>query len=255
MRDTVGFVWKVKGEWLVGPAPPRLLVTGDTLFAGDTIRRGQKGFASDLVEIVLRDGTEKNQRCWELSEAECSLPIALEPVRQSESTFSRILGAVVAYLSNDSERYVVSAIVRAAMDTVTSPCSGELKESVARLEGGVLDLGPALAQVRSGDCELVLQPAGREDPTRAAEPVAVSYRWDPRYPAGVAVAGISPGLYEVGLSDRSSSAWVLIAAGADYPRLQSAFAEAESNTGAWHVYPYHARGFLRAYLDYLSGGR
>lgn len=141
------------------------------------------------------------------------------------------------------------------MVAVSRGVEEELVDSVAPIQGDVVDLSAAFHDMDSGQYWLSVTPIDRASSTRSA-PIRLEYKHG--LPATVTLASIQPGLYKILIVDQSgepagSDCWILATTAEAYPSISRQFDTAREQASKWPggVDPSNARALLRAYLESL----
>lgn len=249
----VGFILKVKGEWLLN---------GKTVAAGQTLPPGGKIYHSqqkpsespplDYITVIFLDGKTES-RSWDKIES-WNDPIQLPAAqREAPSRWQRIVIAVMGVFPGHPEKY--------AQMSVRGSTAG-LRDAVVDSNNGQLNLSPAFKQMSKGRYLLLFEPIGETKASvekAASEPIP--FYWDPRAPQTLSVDGLRPGLYQLSRLGVQSEdhlpvgtrAWVLVSDHARYEETATAFQDGVILTEQWKEAPADAaRSFLRAYLDFLA---
>jgi hypothetical protein len=249
--EDVGFVLQVSGTWFLdGPSPQKIRL-GQALPAGGTIRAQTPHAHSSSIIVVLLDGSSLSCGTPEA----CVQPISLPTSTGSESSaWHRIVGAVKGLFTHQPDRYVPS---------LSRGKGWELHDSVVKLTNGQIDLSPAFKNMEKGEYRLNFQPISHDKTSESGVSLPpFPLPWDPEHPTPVAVEGLRPDLYKVGISVAESytedhepvEVWVLVQEPGTYEKTAAAFQEAVALTKQWNeeLTRSSTRGFLRAYLEYLA---
>jgi hypothetical protein len=160
--------------------------------------------------------------------------------------WSRLAAAVMPLIRGHGEVYIAA---------VSRDWGQGLREAVVRLDGGQVDLSPALSGQDAGSYSVRLQPIGTPGPAGNVLPLA----WTPGSPATIPAAGATQGLYKLLLVNAAgepsgTESWILLAAPPLYARLSADFEQAAQATAGWakEMDADAARPILRAYLRSLA---
>jgi hypothetical protein len=252
----LGYVLSVRGEWFVGSGQ-QATHSGRALQKGDTIRAGRKPWRGNEIVIVLRDGAAVRYSCADAPPTQprpeawdCARPVALSAAR-STPLASRMLDAVMHHFGEHPSR-PASLVSRSILDP-------DLRESVALLQNGTLDLRDALSALPADDYgfRLTAIQVDRGVVTQTGEPTVARLSWDPRAPRPLNTPGLQPGLYELGIVGASDVAWILVCAGNDCDAMRTQFHEVSQMATRWagQVSAPDARAFVRSALDFLQRQR
>lgn len=258
----VGVVLDVYGGWYIDGLGRQPLQKGDGVPAGGVLRIEAPAEA-DSIRIILSNGKPLVRRC--IIAGECSRPILLPRALPREtSTFEAIVEAGLRWFRRDTGRYSVHQV---------RSLKGSLREAVLEARDGRVDFAPALAEMAKGTYQLCLDADLTPDPLleRGECPRQLSVVWDKPLASPASHAPINPGLYQLIVLERRSSrlkrtmntAWVLVGGPSPYARAAASFGDARRLADSWgeEIDEGTARGFLRAYLEYLltqaskAGGR
>lgn len=258
----VGVVLDVYGGWYIDDSGRRPLRKGDGVPAGGVLRI-EAPAGADSIRILLSNGKTLVRRC--VNADECSRPTFLPRALPREtSTFEAIVEAGLRWFRRDAGRYSVHQV---------RSLTGSLREAVLEARGGRVDFAPALAEMAKGTYQLCLDADMTPDPLleRGECQRQLSVVWDKTSASNASPAPINPGLYQLivlerrhsGVRRTMNSAWVLVVGPSQYARAAASFGDARQLAGSWgeEFDEGTARGFLRAYLEYLltqagkAGGR
>lgn len=258
----VGVVLDVYGGWYIDDSGRRPLRKGDGVPAGGVLRI-EAPAESDSIRILLSDGKTLVRRC--VNSGECSRPTFLPRALPREtSTLGAIVEAGLRWFRRDTARYSVHQVRSLA---------GSLREAVLEARDGRADFAPAFAEMPKGTYHLCLDAELTPDPLleRGECPRPLSVVWDKTSALPASPGPVEPGLYQLivlerrssGLKRTMNSAWVLVGGPSHYARSAASFGEARRLADSWggEMDEGTARGFLRAYLEYLltqagqAGGR
>jgi hypothetical protein len=231
-----GFVLDLSGQCFQNGSN-RPLEVGQRLSTGATLHFPAQYKNTDYVEIALRDGTELSVHCSE--PRRCDAPIRIPGTTEGNSIMQTVLDSLLP-----QDRQYVVPITRG----VRPP-----RELVLEFADGEVDLGPLFEDVGDGVYELVLEPVSTSAVPTASSVFTVPVSWGPGHPSRVAVPGLEPGLFEVGVEKlQMNEVWVLIAPSSDYRRDASDLEDATRLARAWQLSPSDLHGFLRTYLASLA---
>jgi len=254
-EGVVGYVLSVRGDWRAGSlAEPA--ASGRTLSISDTIRAERPPWRGHEIVIVRREGRAVRYRCADVPPAEptpaawdCSRPIVLAPPT-TIPLHARILDAVMSHFGGHATRST-SLVSRGIPDR-------DLREAVAILHEGSLDLSDALSALPAGKYDFTLVSIKVDDAvvSRSGAPETASLTWDPRTPVALSRIRLQPGLHELGMTGGSDVAWVLICTGAGCDSVRAEFEQVREIASQWtgQVSASDVRAFVRAALDLLSRG-
>jgi hypothetical protein len=160
--------------------------------------------------------------------------------------WARLKEAVMPLIRGHGDVYIAA---------VSREWGQELREAVARLDGGETDLSPALPGLDAGSYYVRLQPIEAPDAAGRVVPL----QWAPGSPAKVPAPRAAPGLYKLLLVSATgepsgTESWILLATPQLHARLSADFEQAAQATAAWaqEMDPDAARPILRAYLRSLA---
>jgi hypothetical protein len=251
--EEVGFVLKLKGEWLLNG---KAVAAGETLPAGGKIvhspkKGGESSF--DYITVVRFDG-KLESRSWDKAETWRD-PVQLpQAEKEVPSPWKRVVAAVIGVFPGHPEKYSQMSVRGSAAD---------LRDAVVELKDGQVNLAPAFKYIRKGTYLLLFKPT--REATESREQGALKpalFNWDPDAPLPLRVNGLRPGLYDLSLlsvqsEDHQSTgakAWILVSDNARYEQTAAAFQQGITLTERrGKEAPADAtRSFLRAYLDSLA---
>lgn len=254
-QDKIGYVFELKGKWLLEGSPNRLLSTADSLPPGGVISfLAPDGVGPSRIVIHNRVGKLIESRECE-TKKDCN-PISLPRSTQPESSLlGRVFSTVMDILHRDPQKY------KAAITRGSRPL-----EAVLKLSGETIDLSVPFREERGQEYLLQFISEGREQ-VKPLFPIVFNSGKSLR----LVVPGIKAGLYKIQLLDirsrlplgPSDEVWVLAVESEDYYAVASAgLKEIMSEARQWQS-PVTGRripasgkaviGFLRAYLSYLDG--
>lgn len=237
-ENSVGFVLKVSGQWLLVGDKEQTIKAGDQLPAEAKIRPATGGKDVFLL-ICLYDGSTRRY------DMEQRLP-----KRERESAAHRAWAAVAG-------RYR-GGVVQAA-----SRGQDLLVDGLVRLKDGQVDFAPLMGELPDGTWTFRLRPrkgADKKSDTRPAEARELTVKWLSGESAVSAANGLPPGLYDLQLVNSrtkrpvGNAVCVLICPDKTYSKQSAAFEEAVSLTKSWKddEADEAAIDFLRAYLEELA---
>lgn len=248
-QQSVGYVFDVKGEWVIR-GQNKTLSVGDSLPAGGVIEFRKASLGKSYIRLA--DNTGKPFRSVECFNAsQCRSPITLPSFIPGNSSFlSRVVNGAMRFLRSAPDVY----------KSFISREGGELHEAVLQLVDGRVDLSAPFKDKANGKYLLRFVSKGSGQAAPAKE---VFFEWNPKNTSPVAVPGVKPGLYEIqllSLKDRErlepgQEVWVLlIPPGTDFQETSSQFEMVLRETEMWNEKGFQGarRSFLRACLSYLD---
>lgn len=250
----IGLVLKAKGEWLLNG---KTVVPGQTLPAGGKIyHASQKDGESspfDYITIVLYDG-KLESRSWDRPES-WKVPIQLPAsAGEAPSRWKRIVAAVMGVFPGHPEKFAQMSV---------RGSESNLRDAVADLKDGQVDLEPAFKRMKPGAYLLLLKRISeRNAPPEGTALGPFPFNWEPGAPSPLPAQALPAGLYSLSLlnvksEDHESTetqAWILVSDHGRYEKTADAFQECRTLTEQWgkEAPADAARSFLRAYLNSLA---
>lgn len=245
------YVADARGNWFVARYASHSLVIGDTLLAGDVLHAASAPSETSSITVVLRSGSLVSGHCAvAASRASVVCPPLTVPseVPGRASQIGRLIELVMAQFRKEPVRYE---------STMGRGVGSRLRDGVALLRDGRVDLDSVLAEVHSGRYEVCLTAVdGSADV--ASEPCmsTMTSDWSPGQSKWLRIKGMHPGLYELRLPDDNSvgTALVLVSGAAQYSARQAEFAKLSKQVASWQetlTAPAQQR-ILRAYLDAVA---
>jgi hypothetical protein len=216
-----GFAFEVDGDWLRGTGTR--LARFDRLCAGDEIKSLSSPERAGSVTIALYDGTADRVMC--------NPQQGCRPYRVKDVQIHKEDG-LLQRLKNAWARLDPREVDIVAVPGVRG--SGPREAVVAEASGSV-DLAPALANVRPGRYSVEFHPWTKTGLGAQATTLEVSWR----RPTAAVISGtaLSPGLYQMAISDRTGTALggslVLLLPDADFAAASSAFDRVRALAEKW----------------------
>ena len=233
--EICGYVYSIRGDWRLAPQFAVTLKPGMELHTGDRIKLMTPARPAH-INAGLLNGSLWKQDCD--TDADCGEALALPGLAPGATLSERLRNLIAGFGSHPTP--VVFTLSRGG--------GGQPREAVLPLRGGKADLSPALRSITATRVSLRLIPVG------ASTPAASVICTLPGQPC--AAPAPSPGLYQLEVragEGEPQAVLVLIAAEADYPRLNSTFADAVRVAESWGAgaHPDARHYFLSASLEAL----
>jgi hypothetical protein len=254
-QQRVGFVLEMRGKWTDGDAHEFLklgqLLPGQAVLSDaapiDDDRIVVANLRGEIIETVrCKDGV-----CRECTESgACYDPIhPLPKAGDSAGTVSTLLNAVLDLFLEKPERYSVHRVRGGDPEVI--------KTQVVRLDANTVELGSLFQGKKKGRYEVQLVPISEKAKSgEKRQSFEGGINWNPGEKAALVLHDPAPGLYEVRLFRGSSTttAWILLCAGADYQRSEDSFERFVHQTESWggNVTPETKQAYQRVFLEYLD---
>lgn len=211
-------------------------------------------FGKAVVPVMCKPTTEAG--CQGRNIAKLSKPVVCSchvPVPTPEPSGLASLATIIPWFRSEKavERYVTP---------VSRGMESELKDAVAQLRDGKMDLTPAFSDLDSGSYKIHIEPLKASSASAMNTVVA----WQEGGSAIAAIAGMTVGLYRISRVDGNESspapeAWVLVCSPGQFADKSADYAAAVDATRKWpsEVDARAPQAVLRAYLETLSqaGGK
>jgi len=249
-QEKIGYVLDVNGDWYLTNNAEMSLKKGSALPAGISIKARWPKDVTHFIVIADRNGRIIEKRYCR-DQGACDRPIQLPQVENQRSLTARLLDAVMGLWGSEAPKYKTFGSRSGARG---------LRESVAVLREGRIDLKDAFAGFREGEYRIRFVVPADQSNRVVLGPVAVTLAGGGSAP--VTADSLTPGLYEVQTLDPETQqpleigteAWVLVTTPGDFPALSAQFNDALTITKSWgdQVKVTTVCSFLRAYLDYLA---
>ena len=223
------------------------------------IRPG-KSEPQDFVEIRSRWGTLAKFDCSEPRELGCKEALNLSrliPDSPQDSFWPALVDAVYKLAATQPKAY--NSLAQGILITRGSPAG--LEDGVVRLDEGKLAVNSVVKNLAAGTYLLELcRLTENEKPDCPSLPKTIDYDWEPDQAKPLQVGSIATGTYRLYLCDTQFGVLVrtrnyadmIVAAGADYRRLDQEFERIVSATKAWDRSDPTAPVMRRIYLHTLA---
>lgn len=252
-QQKVGFVLDMRGKWRCKEAQEFLklgqLLPGEGVLSNPAPADDDHIVIANLHGEIIKTVRCKDGVCRECTESgACYDPIhPLPKAGDSAGTVSTLLNAVLDLFVERPERYSVHRVRGADPEVIQS--------EVVRLDASSVELGSLLEGMEKSRYEVQFIPIS-EQANRAEISFEGGINWNPGEKTSLAVRGLVPGLYEVIIHRGSSTttAWILLCAGAEYEHSLDSFEEFVRQTESWgkYVTPATKQAYQRAFLEYLD---
>lgn len=254
-QQKVGFVLEMHGKWTDGDAQGFLklgqMLPGEAVLSNAAPVDDDRIVIANLHGEIIKTVRCKNGVCRECTESgACYDPIhPLPKAGDSAGTVSTLLNAVLDLFLEKPERYSVHRVRGADPEVI--------KSEVARLDANTVELGSLFEGKEKGSYEVQFVPISEKSKS-GGKPQSFEggINWNPGEKAALVLHGLAPGLYEVRLFRGSSTttAWILLCAGADYQHSVDSFEEFVRQTESWgkNVTQATKQAYQRAFLEYLD---
>lgn len=233
-QSSVGYVVEIEGSWILNGS--KTLSQGEKLPAGGSIRH-QSSSRNDRLTIANMRGNVLESASRNCANENCSAVIILPRRAPSNSWLSALM-----------------ELIRTAppRDDLNQSRSGELSDDVVELTDDKIDLSSVMRT--PGDKYLRWRPISQNKSGIAdwTQPIKMDKT--------AIVSGFQPGLYEINLvrSNGSNfepvaSAWILVAAPADYENARASLQKVRDLIKTWgdKIKPKTKRLFLQVSLESL----
>jgi hypothetical protein len=248
-------VLEMHGNWTDGDAQRFLklgqLLPGEAILSNPAPADDDRIVIANLHGKIIKTIRCKDAVCRECTESgACYDPIhPLPRAGDSAGTVSTLLNAVLDLFVEKPERYSIHRVRGTDPEVVPS--------EVIRLDGNSVELGFLFQGKEKGRYDVQFVPIPQKDKSGETRlSLKGGINWNPGEQAPFALHGLVPDLYEVFLYRGSSTttAWILVCAGADYQHAVDSFKEFVRQTDSWgnNVTPETKQAYQRAFLEYLD---
>ncbi|HKP74808.1 MAG TPA: hypothetical protein VJT67_04660 [Longimicrobiaceae bacterium] len=237
-----GFVLSVSGDsWFASSHPSERLKVGRVLMDGESVWTRAPRQRDQSLNIVVYNSDPILLQCWNPPRA-CARPLRIVG-HPAETRWGALWAAVKELLGQGPEQY----------GTPRVRGSVPLREAVLTTREGMVDLAPALADLRAGEKQLQAASIDARLARGQWQPLQVT--WTPGTPALVPASAVPSGLFALRVGrDSATEAWMLVDASANSPdaaaQLDALYAQLQAWSGK--AAPDNADMFLRAALHHLA---
>jgi len=215
-----GFIFQLQGNW-IDTRTGQVLQFGEKVFPNEQIAVAENSKRDGSISIALYDGTAVKLTCPQ----DCARPYAVEDKRSSPDGWTARIGKAWTLLFPQEVAVIVPAGVRGA----------GLREAVLPVRGGVVNLVPVLANVKTGRYDVEFRRWTQSGPV--ARSVAFALDWRRTDATLSSSPSVEPGLYQLTLVDGAGNAvggaLVLLVPDAAYNTTNRAFERARAISERW----------------------
>ena len=246
-QQTFGYVLELRGDWYLNGSTK--LSKGSSVTAGSSISTTSPADESAYIVVADRSGRVFGRR--DCGKHQCNGNMKLPAsAGGSTSLTSRLVGAVMALISDDPGKYV-SLISRGEADPV---------DGVVKLAASGVSLQDIFRPMPGGKYLLRFDSVAKGTAPVTRDVESFTFDWNPERPAPLIVKGVRPSLYRLSLLEvngkrpTGQEAWVLLVTPQNFAHAQSSYNSVLDLTKSWgkQIEPTSTREFLRAALESIA---